>query len=107
MESKKKRKRSAKKTDDEEVSTKIAKTDGDDLDMKLGKIFNQPDWRRCLYKYFSIPGLADEDGETNDDRKKAEKMEEEAETPIPVDNKPFVAKKFRDGLRRSSYITGK
>lgn len=37
MESKKKRKRSAKNNEDGEISTKMAKTFADDMDMKLGK----------------------------------------------------------------------
>lgn len=36
METKKKRKRSAKTNEDEEVSTKISKTAVNDVDMKLG-----------------------------------------------------------------------
>lgn len=37
METKKKRKRSAKVSDDEEISTKLAKTALNDMDAKLGK----------------------------------------------------------------------
>lgn len=49
-------------------------------------------------------GLADEDGENVDDQDSVEKMEEEA--PLPVDNRPFVVKKFQSALRKSSCITG-
>lgn len=51
----------------------------------------------------NIVGLADEDGdvgETNNDE------EMQTEVPLPMNNKPFVVKKFRDALRKADYITG-
>lgn len=48
-------------------------------------------------------GLADDDSDVE-----ANKNDEEMpkETPLPVCNKPFVVKKFRDALRKRDYITG-
>lgn len=48
--------------------------------------------------------MADDDDE-NEEVNKEEELQQEA--PIPVSKKPFVAKKFRDALRRNDYITGK
>lgn len=49
-------------------------------------------------------GLADDDSD-GDEAGKNEEIPEE--TPLPVCNKPFVVKKFRDALRRADCITGK
>lgn len=56
------------------------------------------------FKHFLIiPGLADEDS----DHEEVNKEEElQKETPLPVSKKPFVAKKFRDALRKNDFITG-
>lgn len=54
-------------------------------------------------KINSIIGLANDDN----DHDESNKLEEEpTETPLPVDNKPFVLKKFRDALKKKDCITG-
>lgn len=47
-------------------------------------------------------GLADDE---NDYESTQQEVPEEK--PLPVDNKPFVVKKFRDALRKKDCITGK
>lgn len=48
-------------------------------------------------------GLVDED---NDGDEAGQNEEIPQETPMPVCNKPFVVKKFRDALRKRDFITG-
>lgn len=55
------------------------------------------------YQTNSIIGLADDVGDHSD----ANEIEEEPkEAPLPIDNKPFIVKKFRDALRSKDCITG-
>lgn len=50
-------------------------------------------------------GLADDDSDAEQNDNNVEMVEKEV--PLPVCNKPFSVKKFRDALRRGDCITGK
>lgn len=51
-------------------------------------------------------GLADDDSDAGEKNGNNDTEMVEMEKPLPVCNKPFIVKKFRDALRRGDCITG-
>lgn len=108
MDQPKKRKNKHKSTEDEETSSKKLKIAADAFDAKIGKWNFRWNWlasdrtiNHCSHD-MEILGLADEQDDVVD------KPEEEihVEKPLAVNKKPFIAKKFRDALRKKDCITG-